>query len=89
MGVTELEVTNVLLGLISGLIGILIWVAKTFAENILHELRKLDRRMAECIGQFADDADNRTAHSKIFDKLDNHEGRIAKVEALTDGDAGK
>lgn len=89
MGITEAEIGNILLGLISGLLGILIWVAKSFATTILEELRKLDRRKAECIGQFADDADNRSAHGRIFDKLDNHEGRIAKVEALTDGDAGK
>jgi len=89
VGITEMEISNLLLGLISGLLGILIWVAKSFATTILAELRKLDRRKAECVGQFADDADNRTAHSKIFDKLDNHEGRIAKVEALTDGEAGK
>ena len=89
MGVTELEVTNVLLGLISGLIGILIWVAKSFAENILHELRKLDRRQVECVARFADDQDNRAAHGKIFGRLEDHEGRIVRIETLTEGDAGK
>ena len=89
MGVTEMDITNLLLGLISGLLGILIWVAKSFAQTILEELRKLDRRQVECVARFADDADNRQAHARLFSKLDNHEGRIAKVEALTDGDCGK
>jgi len=89
MGITEAEIGNILLGLISGLLGILIWVAKSFATTILAEIRKLDRRKAECIGQFADDADNRNAHSRIFDKLDEHESRIVRVETLTQGDCGK
>jgi len=89
MGITEAEIGNILLGLISGLLGILIWVAKSFATTILAELRKLDRRKAECIGQFADDADNRNAHGRIFNKLDEHESRIVRVETLTQGDCGK
>ena len=89
MGITEAEIGNILLGLISGLLGILIWVAKSFATTILAEIRKLDRRKAECIGQFADDADNRNAHGRIFSKLDEHESRIVRVETLTQGDCGK
>ncbi len=89
MGITEMEISNLLLGLISGLLGILIWVAKSFATTILEELRKLDRRKAECIGQFADDADNRNAHDRIFAQLGDHEARIVRVETLTEGDAGK
>lgn len=89
MGITEMDVSNILLGLISGLLGILIWVAKSFATTILEELRKLDRRKAECLGQFADDGDNRATHARIFDKLDEHESRIVRVETLTQGDCGK
>ncbi len=89
MGVSEMDVTNLLLGLISGLLGILIWVAQNFATRILNKLAVLDRRQAECVARFADDQDNRTAHDRIFQKVDNHEGRIVRLETINEGDCGK
>ena len=77
---SSMNLADVLLGVMSGLIGILIWVVKSFATSILSEIKRLDARHYECVSRFADSESTKANHRQMYGRLEDHEHRITVLE---------
>lgn len=67
-------VTNVLLGLLVGVVAFI-------GRRIIERLDKLEAQRIVCLRDFAKQTENQDEHNKIWDRLDKHDTRITRLEA--------
>jgi NAD dependent epimerase/dehydratase family enzyme len=67
-------VTNVLLGLLVGVVAFI-------GRRIIERLDKLEVQRIVCLRDFAKQTENQDEHNKIWDRLDKHDTRITRLEA--------
>ena len=71
--VAQLSLTNVLLGLLVGIVAFI-------GRRIIERLDKLEAQRIVCVRDFAKQTENEDAHNRIWHKLDSHESRITRLE---------
>ena len=70
----QLSLTNVLLGLLVGIVAFI-------GRRIIERLDKLEAQRIVCERDFAKQTENQDEHNKIWDRLDKHDTRITRLEA--------